>query len=283
MTSFSQKEYITAAINKLKEQHLTIGLVPTMGALHDGHLELVKKALTDNDNVVVSIFVNPTQFDNSDDLKKYPRTLDDDIALLNTVSKDRILVYAPTVKDIYEGHTVVENFDFNGLEFEMEGRFRNGHFNGVATIVKRFFEIVKPHNAYFGEKDFQQLQIIRKLVEKYQIPLNIIGCKIHRALNGLAMSSRNKRLKPKFKKAAPFIYKTLIAAKKQFDTKSASKVTQWVEKEFDNHDLLKLEYFIIANIDTLKLAKRKSNKKSYRAFIAVYADNIRLIDNIALN
>lgn len=283
MTIFSQKEDISAAIHELKEQHLTIGLVPTMGALHDGHLELVKQALANNDNVIVSIFVNPTQFDSNDDLNNYPRALDKDVALLKAVSKDRIMVYAPTVEDIYEGNTVSENFEFDGLEFEMEGRFRKGHFDGVGTIVKRFFEIVKPHNAYFGEKDFQQLQIIRKLVEKYHIPVNIIGCQIYRETNGLAMSSRNTRLKPEFKEVAPFIYKTLVTAKKRFSTNSANKVADWVEEQFANHDLLKLEYFIIADVNTLKLAKRKSNKKLYRAFIAVYADDIRLIDNIALN
>ena len=283
MKVFSQKVPISTVVDELKAKNLTVGLVPTMGALHEGHLELVKKALADNDYVVVSIFVNPTQFDNNDDLKKYPRTLDNDVALLKTVSKDRILVYAPTVDDIYKGNTVSEIFDFDGLEFEMEGRFRSGHFDGVGTIVKRFFDIVKPHNAYFGEKDFQQLQIIRKLVEKYHIPVNIVGCSIHRDLNGLAMSSRNTRLKPAYKDVAPFIYKTLTTAKKRFGTKSANKVTEWVEKEFAKHNLLKLEYFIIADIDTLKLVKRKSNKKSYRAFIAVYADDIRLIDNIALN
>ena len=283
MKVFSQKVQISTVVDEFKAKDLTVGLVPTMGALHEGHIELVKKALVANDKVVVSIFVNPTQFDNSDDLKKYPRTLDNDIALLNTVSKDRILVYSPTVDDIYEGHTVSENFDFDGLEFEMEGRFRQGHFDGVGTIVKRFFDIVKPHNAYFGEKDFQQLQIIRKLVEKYQIPVNVVGCAIHREVNGLAMSSRNTRLKPEYKKAAPFIYETLTTAKKLFGAKSANEVTEWVKKEFAKHKLLKLEYFIIGDVDTLKLVKRKSNKKSYRAFIAVYADDIRLIDNIALN
>ena len=283
MKVFSQKVQISTVVDDLKAKDLTLGLVPTMGALHEGHIELVKKALTDNDKVVVSVFVNPTQFDNNDDLKKYPRTLDNDVALLAKVSKDSILVYSPTVDDIYEGHTVSENFDFDGLEFEMEGKFRLGHFDGVGTIVNRFFDIVKPHNAYFGEKDFQQLQIIKKLVEKYHIPVNVMGCPIHREVNGLAMSSRNTRLKPEYKEVAPFIYKTLTTAKKRFGTKSANKVTEWVEKEFEKHNLLKLEYFIIANIDTLKLVKRKSNKKSYRAFIAVYADDIRLIDNIALN
>ncbi len=270
-------------ISHLKAKDLTIGMVPTMGALHQGHLQLVKRSLNENDKVVVSVFVNPTQFDNKDDLKKYPRTLDDDVALLKTVSKTDIIVYAPTVKDIYEGETESEVFDFDGLEFEMEGKFRHGHFDGVGTVVKRFFEIVKPHKAYFGEKDFQQLAIIKKLVEKHNIPVKIIGCKIHRETNGLAMSSRNTRLKPEYKTAAPLIYKTLKIAKEKFGTKSAGKVSEWVEKQFAKHSLLELEYFIIADTKTLKPIKRKSNKKTYRAFIAVYADDIRLIDNIALN
>lgn len=288
MEVYSEKQKISHVIDNLKGKQLTVGLVPTMGALHEGHLELVKRALRENDKVVVSIFVNPTQFDNKNDLKKYPRTLNSDVTLLKTVSKDHILVYAPTVDDIYEGKTVSESFDFDGLEFEMEGKFRHGHFDGVGTIVKRFFEIVKPHKAYFGEKDFQQLAIIKKLVEKHNIPVTIVGCKIHRETNGLAMSSRNTRLKPEYKKAAPFIYKTLTTAKIKFGTKSANKVSEWVSKQFSKHDLLELEYFIIADADTLKPVKRKSpdsyrDKKAYRAFIAVYADDIRLIDNIALN
>ncbi len=283
MEVYSEKQQIRAAIDALKSKNLTLGLVPTMGALHDGHLQLVKKALANNDKVVVSVFVNPTQFDNNEDLVKYPRTLEKDIALLKTVSRNDILVYTPTIEDIYEGNTVSENFDFDGLEFEMEGKFRHGHFDGVGTIVKRFFEIVKPHQAYFGEKDFQQLAIIKKLVEKHDIPITIVGCKIHREANGLAMSSRNTRLKPEYKKAAPFIFKTLKTAKELFGTKSANKVIEWVEKQFANHDLLELEYVIIADTETLKPVKRKSKQKSYRAFIAVYADDIRLIDNIALN
>lgn len=283
MEFYSEKQQITATIDALKAKQLTLGLVPTMGALHEGHLQLVKKALDNNDKVVVSIFVNPTQFDNKEDLEKYPRTLKSDMDLLKTVSKDNIIVYAPTVDDIYEGKTVSQSFDFDGLEFEMEGKFRYGHFDGVGTIVKRFFDIVKPHNAYFGEKDFQQLQIIKKLVEKGHIPVHVVGCEIHREANGLAMSSRNTRLKPAYKKEAPFIYETLTTAKKLFGTNSADKVLEWVENQFKKHHLLELEYFIIADVKTLKPVKRKSNKKSYRAFIAVYADDIRLIDNIALN
>lgn len=282
MRVFSEKKEIGEVIDTFKANHKTIGFVPTMGALHKGHLALVEKALENNSVVVVSIFVNPTQFDKSEDLKKYPRTLENDVKLLETVSKD-ILVYAPTVNDIYEGKVASESFDFDGLEFEMEGKFRHGHFNGVGTVVKRFFEIIKPHNAYFGEKDFQQLQIIRKLVEKHHLMVNIVGCKIHRETNGLAMSSRNTRLKPEYLKAAPFIYETLKTANAYFGTKSANQVTKWVEKQFSNHELLKLEYFIIADTTTLKLIQRKSKNKKYRAFIAVYADDVRLIDNIALN
>jgi len=280
---FSEKQQIIATIDALKANNSTLGLVPTMGALHNGHLALVKKALENNDKVVVSIFVNPTQFDNQEDLKNYPRTLESDIELLKTVSDLDILVYAPAVDDIYDGKTVSEKYEFDGLEFEMEGKFRHGHFDGVGTIVQRLFQIIKPDNAYFGEKDFQQLQIIKKLVEKHKMPLNIIGCPIHRESSGLAMSSRNTRLKPEYKKEAPFIYKTLKTAKMYFGTKSAVKVSQWVEKQFESHKLLRLEYFIIAEESTLKTVKRKTNKKKYRAFIAVYADDVRLIDNIALN
>lgn len=283
MKIFSEKQQIIATIDALKANNSTLGLVPTMGALHNGHLALVKKALENNDKVVVSIFVNPTQFDNQEDLKNYPRTLESDIELLKTVSDLDILVYAPAVDDIYDGKTVSEKYEFDGLEFEMEGKFRHGHFDGVGTIVQRLFQIIKPDNAYFGEKDFQQLQIIKKLVEKHKMPLNIIGCPIHRESSGLAMSSRNTRLKPEYKKEAPFIYKTLKTAKMYFGTKSAVKVSQWVEKQFESHKLLRLEYFIIAEESTLKTVKRKTNKKKYRAFIAVYADDVRLIDNIALN
>lgn len=283
MTIITTKNALKEALSSYYSSSKKIGFVPTMGALHEGHLSLVKQALNNNAVVVVSIFVNPTQFDNATDLEKYPRTLDNDVALLKTVSKTQIIVYAPTVSDIYEGNAKAEHFNFNGLEYEMEGKFRKGHFDGVGTIVKRLFEIVKPNNAYFGKKDYQQLLIIKTLVKNYNLPVTIIGCEIYRESNGLAMSSRNQRLKPDYKKAAPFIYKTLKAAKKKFGTKSANTVTKWVEKEFENHNLLALEYFTIANSKTLQPIKRKSKHKTYRAFIAVYADDIRLIDNIALN
>lgn len=283
MKKFHNKTKLSHHIDALKANGNTIGFVPTMGALHNGHLSLVNKGLSDNSIVVVSVFVNPTQFDNQEDLIKYPRTLEADITLLKTISDKTIIVYAPTVEDIYGDKIESQSFTFDGLEHEMEGAFREGHFDGVGTIVKRLLEIVKPNYAYFGEKDFQQLQIIKKLVELNHIPVKIVGCKIHRAEDGLAMSSRNTRLTSEHRAIAPFIYKTLKAAKIKFGTKSARYVTEWVEKQFIKQSLLELEYFIIADIETLKTAKRKSAKKSYRAFIAVYAGEIRLIDNIALN
>lgn len=283
MNVYTTKHDISDAIKVLKGQKKKLGFVATMGALHQGHMALVKTALSQNDVAIVSVFVNPTQFNNQEDLDKYPRTLERDINLLKTVSTDKIIVFAPTVETIYNGNTISEQFDFDGLEFEMEGKFREGHFNGVGTIVKRLLEIIQPDKAYFGEKDFQQLQIIKKLAKKYNIPSEIIGCKIQRETSGLAMSSRNERLKEVYKKEASFIYKTLKTAKIKFGTKSANKVTEWVTKQFAKNKLLELEYFIIADEQTLKSVKRKSSKKSYRAFIAVYADDIRLIDNIALN
>lgn len=283
MNIYHKRNDLNVVIENLKIQKRIIGLVPTMGALHQGHLSLIKRALKENDMVFVSVFVNPTQFDNKEDLKKYPRTLETDIDLLKSLPFDKIVVYAPDVKDVYGNNINATEFDFDGLEDTMEGQFRIGHFAGVGTVVKRLFEIVKPDNAYFGEKDFQQLMIIKKLVEKYHLPVKVIGCGIHREKDGLAMSSRNLRLTPEYRKAAPFIYKTLKAAKLQFSTKSANKVEAWVKKQFANQKLLKLEYFTIAETSTLKSFKRKSKKKTFRAFIAVYADDIRLIDNIALN
>lgn len=283
MKIFLNKTELSSYLEEFKSKGKTIGFVPTMGALHQGHLSLVEKGLEHNALMVVSIFVNPTQFDNQEDLIKYPRTLEEDVTILGTLSKTKIVVYAPSVEDIYGNNVKSQSFAFDGLEHEMEGAFRKGHFDGVGTIVKRLFEIVKPEYAYFGEKDFQQLQIIKKLTELYNLPVKVVGCPIHRAEDGLAMSSRNTRLTKEHRDAAPFIFKTLQTVKSKFGTKSAKQVTEWVEKVFRKEPLLELEYFIIADTKTLKPVKRKSTKKTYRAFIAAYAGDIRLIDNIALN
>jgi len=273
---------IASIQNKIKSlsKDLSIGFVPTMGALHEGHLSLIKQAISENDMVVVSIFVNPTQFDKKEDLANYPNTLKNDLSLLESVDCD--IVFIPSSNEIYGTKTKSESFDFDGLEHKMEGKFRKGHFNGVGTIVKRFFEIVTPTNAYFGEKDFQQLQIIKKLVEKQNLQVNIIACDIFREPDGLAMSSRNVRLTKKYRLAAPFIHKTLLNAKELFGTKNAEYVVNWVENKFKNHPLLKLEYFEIADEKTLNPIKKTIAGQKYRAFIAVFAGKIRLIDNISL-
>jgi pantoate--beta-alanine ligase len=194
-----------------------------------------------------------------------------------------IIVYAPEVEDIYEGNTVSENFEYDGLENQMEGKHRPGHFDGVGTIVKRLFEIVQPNKAYFGEKDFQQLQIVKKLVSKYNIPVEVIGCPIHREPNGLAMSSRNERLSAIAKEKAAIIYQTLSDAKKLFQTNSAEETILFVENEFKKHPEFQLEYFEIADEATLLPVSKKENDKNYRGFIAIFIENIRLIDNISLN
>ena len=207
MTVFEKQTELIAHLKPYLQNKTTIGFVPTMGALHEGHLSLMKESLCNNAITVVSIFVNPTQFNNSEDLKKYPRTLENDLEKIKTVNP-HIIVYNPTVDDIYEGKTISKSFDYDGLEFQMEGKHRPGHFDGVGTIVKKLFEIVQPTNAYFGEKDFQQLAIVKKLVAKHNIPVNIVGCTIHREPNGLAMSSRNERLSAEERAKAAIIYQT---------------------------------------------------------------------------
>ena len=282
MLIFNKKVDLNTHINKSSSINSTIGFVPTMGALHQGHLSLLEESLKNNSITVISIFVNPTQFNNAEDLEKYPRTLDNDVEKIKTIS-DKILVYAPTVDDIYEGKTISHHYNFDGLEHQMEGQFRPGHFDGVGTVVKRLFEIVKPTNAYFGEKDFQQLQIVKKLVEKEHLNVNIVGCPIFRESNGLAMSSRNERLTNDQKEKAAVIFKTINEAKLLFGTKSAKEVIKFVEKTFRNNPVFELEYFEIADEATLLSCKRKSKHKKYRAFIAVFVNKIRLIDTISLN
>ena len=281
MTVFVKQNDLKLYLKPYINNKNNVGFVPTMGALHQGHLSLMSESLKNNTLTVVSIFVNPTQFNNPDDLKKYPRTLEADIAKIEALDP-KIIIYAPTVEDIYEGKTQSQRFEYDGLEFQMEGKHRPGHFDGVGTIVKKLFEIIQPNNAYFGEKDFQQLQIVRKLVSKYKIPVNIIGCPIHRESNGLAMSSRNERLEKNEREKASVIYSILKEAKKLFQTKSAGEVSRWVSNQFKKEELFELEYFEIADEKTLLECKRKSKSKKYRGFIAVFVNNVRLIDNISL-
>ena len=282
MHIFDRKKELVSVLHKERSKNRTIGLVPTMGALHEGHISLVKKALLENDKVVVSIFVNPTQFDKKDDLEKYPRNLDKDLKILGLVSNN-IMVFVPSVDEIYGDDITSKSYEFNGLDKVMEGEFREGHFDGVGTIVELFLRTVSPDKAYFGEKDFQQLQIIRKMAASKKLPCEIIGCPIEREPHGLAMSSRNERLSKTTRQEASFIYKTLQSAKSKFGTESARSIADWVKEEFGKHPLFELEYFQIADEDTLTPMLKIQENRKYRAFIAVYADGVRLIDNLRLN
>ncbi|RWX00228.1 pantoate--beta-alanine ligase [Flavobacterium cerinum] len=281
MLIFNNKAGITSLLSNYVSTKYNIGFVPTMGALHQGHLSLLQKSVQENDITVISIFVNPTQFNNPEDLEKYPRTLEADVEKIKSVS-DKIIVFAPSVNEMYDGNTSSGSFSFDGLEHQMEGSHRPGHFDGVGTIVKKLFEIVTPTNAYFGEKDFQQLQIVKKMVEKHHMPVNIVGCPISREENGLAMSSRNQRLSAEDRTKAAFIYKTLKEAQQLFEEKGIEFTRNYVADAFSVHPEFKMDYFEIAAEDDLIPATIKENKK-YRAFIAVFLSNVRLIDNISLN
>ncbi|MDO3694196.1 pantoate--beta-alanine ligase [Wenyingzhuangia sp. chi5] len=280
MKVFSVKELASSYITDLKSKGLTVGLVPTMGALHKGHLSLINNAKKDNDIVVVSIFVNPTQFNNPADLEKYPRTLEEDLEKLRSVDCD--IVFTPETSEMYDKDEAAEVFDFEGLDKEMEGKFRDNHFNGVGTIVKKLFNVITPNKAYFGEKDFQQLQIIKKLVQITKQPVKVIGCAIDREDDGLAGSSRNMRLTAEHRSSASFIYKTISKAKEMITSFTPVEIEKWVENEFKNHPNLVLEYFTIADESNLKTVTVFDENKNHRAFIAVFAGEIRLIDNIAL-
>ncbi len=271
-----QKEIVALQLKKP-----SIGFVPTMGALHKGHLSLVSQALRENDVVVVSIFVNPTQFDKPGDLQKYPRTLNADGALLKTLP-GKILLYVPEPDDLYGEQVSSKKYNFGGLEHPMEGKFRLGHFDGVGTVLNLLFRAVAPHKAYFGEKDFQQLQIAKKLVQIEKLPVEIIGCPILRETSGLAMSSRNKRLSKTLVKEAVLIHDTLSEVQKNYQHLSIPQLHKLVEAAFLENDYLELEYFEIANIKNLKTAQRKRQGEDYRAFIAAFAGEVRLIDNVAL-
>jgi pantoate--beta-alanine ligase len=258
-----------------------VGLVPTMGALHEGHLSLIQKALSENDIVVVSIFVNPTQFNNAEDLEKYPRNLSGDIKTIERLSQE-VVIFAPEISEMYENTPKAISFDFGGLDKVMEGKFREGHFQGVATIVEKLFELVKPTRAYFGEKDYQQILIIKSMLEQRKLPVTLVPCPIVREESGLAMSSRNERLSPEGRKQAAFIYSVLQEAQKLFTTASVAEVEVFVKEQFSQKKGFDLEYFTITKADTLEQVKEKKSSESYRAFITVYVEGVRLIDNIAL-
>ncbi len=280
---FKEKKALRDFLSAEKTSHKTIGFVPTMGALHEGHLSLIEFAQTTCEVVVVSIFVNPTQFNNKEDLEKYPRTLDNDIKLIEEKFSRGIVIFAPNAQEIYGKEILSSHFDFGSVATFMEGKYRDGHFDGVGTVVKKLFEVVEPDKAFFGEKDYQQLLIIKKLVELTKLPVDVIGCKINREENGLARSSRNSLLSIEDKAESAFIYKSLQEAKNNFGIKSVKDIEKDIKFAFEKHPLLRLEYFEIANAQTLESFSESKQEEKYRAFIAAYAKNVRLIDNIALN
>lgn len=264
-------------LNAFRKKGKTIGLVPTMGALHEGHAALVKRCVAENDIAVVSVFVNPTQFNNPEDLRLYPRTLEADCALLEKLDVD--VVFAPDVDEMYpEPDTRV--FDFGMLDKVMEGRFRPGHFNGVAQIVSKLFYAVKPDKAYFGEKDFQQLAIIREMVKQLQIPVEIIAVPIVREQSGLALSSRNMRLTPQQRETASEIFKTLEMSADLIEKQSVEDVKKFVVNRINNHDALSVEYFEIVDGETLQAISDWTDSQYIVGCIAVFCGEVRLIDNI---
>ena len=282
MEIFKTKKTLLDYIERQKEMGKKVGFAPTMGALHDGHISLYEAARKENDLVISSIFVNPTQFNNASDLEKYPRTIEKDIEILE---KSALVdaVYIPEVTDIYPEGLKSKEYNFDGLENEMEGKFRPGHFNGVGTVVEELFRQVKPDNAYFGDKDYQQLAIIKKLVEKLNLAIKIHGVPIYREKNGLAMSSRNKRLDHEQCEDAKVIYETLVKVNDWFRIITVSEIYQRVKDIFENQRGMVLEYFEIADEATLKDTDFFYKDRSYRAFIVVFVGEVRLIDNLHLD
>ena len=268
-------------LRKLKNDNITIGFVPTMGALHNGHTSLIKKSVLENDYSVVSIFINPTQFNNINDYESYPINISRDIELLDSISEN-IILFRPDTEEIYSGKVVSDSYDFGDLDKYMEGQHRKGHFQGVATVVNKLFEIVSADNVYFGEKDFQQLRIIEDLVQKNGYKLNVIRCKTIRQNDGLALSSRNKKLDISSQNIATNLFKALSFAKKNFDNLDLEIIYAKVEDLLQNFPQISVDYFAIADENDLKPIKHKNKNQKYRAFIAADISGVRLIDNIKL-
>lgn len=271
-------ETISDLQNKLEQAHRanqTIGLVPTMGALHEGHLSLIKRARKENDLCVVSVFVNPTQFNNAEDLEKYPRTLEQDLQLVSDYAD---IVFAPSVEEVYRV-PATEQYDFGPVAEVMEGPARPGHFNGVGIIVKRLFDWVQPTRAYFGEKDFQQIAVIKTLVRQCGLNLQIVPCPIVREASGLALSSRNRRLTEEERATAANIYR-ILKASTQLKTTNTQEIRKFVEDEISKYDLFRLEYYEIVDDETLQPVADLNDCHGVVGCITVWANQVRLIDNI---
>ena len=266
-------------LSQLRAKGLSLGFVPTMGALHSGHLALINHASRENDISLISIFVNPTQFNNKSDLEKYPRQVDSDIAKLEETGCD--LIFLPSEDEMYPEKVEADKIDLNGLDTVMEGAHRPGHFDGVATIVGRFFEIINPTRAYFGEKDFQQLLIIRQLTKVMKLDVEIIPHPIERSEKGLALSSRNQLLSSDDQEKSLIIWQSLNWMKDNYENYTSNELINLVSERFKGSDL-ELEYAQIVNENTLTPIDSWSNTDHARAFIAAYISGVRLIDNLQL-
>ncbi len=281
MQIISSKKELKIIIDKAIQKKMVVGFVPTMGALHQGHLSLINHSLANTDITISSIFVNPTQFNNADDLDKYPRNLKKDFSMLEKAGCH--VVFTPSKKEMYPKKDI-RTFDFDDIDKTMEGEHRPGHFNGVAQIVSKLFDIVKPQKVFFGQKDFQQVAIIKKMVKKLNYKVEIVACPIIREPDGLAMSSRNQLLTTEHRKTAPLINKVLKASLQKIHSfNSIEQIENWVIKEINKSPLLKVEYFNIVDETTLKKIKHIELHNCFIGCIAVWTGNIRLIDNIIYN
>jgi len=277
MIVYRTRDDLSGHLNSVRRDNKSIGLVPTMGALHRGHTSLVEKAAAENDVVVVTIFVNPTQFNDPADLERYPRTLDRDLDMLQKLEAD--LVFIPSIKEMYP-EVDDRIFDLHPLNKVMEGKHRHGHFNGVAQIVSKLFLLTLPDRAYFGQKDFQQLVIVRRLKEILNLDIQIVPCPIVREMDGLAMSSRNERLTREERKLAPYIYETLKLAAEKKEEFSPSELKEWVRDRFDRKPELGLEYFEIVEDKALTSISDWDEGLNKVACLAVQLGKVRLIDNL---
>ena len=278
MQIITSKKGIQEQVSALKRQQKTIGLVPTMGALHEGHASLVRRSVSENDVTFVSVFVNPTQFNNKEDLEKYPRNLERDAELLASLKAD--FVFAPTPEEMYtvDEMNTTFSFDFGGLDKVMEGKMRPGHFNGVVQVVSKLFRLVEPDRAYFGEKDYQQLAIIRRMKDVMHFDdLQIIGCPIVREASGLALSSRNERLSAEEKQTAVQISHVLFESRQLTQSQSVEQVQNWVIEQINRVPGLTVEYYEIVDQTTLLPAHDFSHAIGC---VTVYCGPVRLIDNI---
>lgn len=279
MRTYTSKGPLIEALEPLWSQGKQVGFVPTMGALHTGHKALVEISVKENDVTVVTVFVNPAQFNDPEDFERYPRDSRADIHFLEQILNEADIVYLPETRSIYPDDTLI-NYDLDGLDLTMEGEFRPGHFSGVANVVCRFFEIVKPARAYFGEKDFQQYVIIRHLAKIMGSSIDIIPVSTVREPDGLALSSRNVLLNPEERETASKIFRVLQKATLLMDGKSISELKEWVNNTLDRDPLIRVEYFEIVDTTTLKPASNWGQKVNMVGCIAAWVGGVRLIDNI---